>query len=120
YIRYENLPLQTKDGRRIHMEFVSNVYQVDDTKVIQCNIRDISERKLAEDALQQAHDKQSVWAQELEHRNRAITLLSEMGNRLQSCIPADEVYTVIAQFAPQLLPAERAAVGVFDTSSLVS
>src|SRR5437667_258171 len=104
YIRYENLPLQTKDGRRIHMEFVSNVYQVDDTKVIQCNIRDITKRKLAEDALQQAHDKQSVWVQELEHRNRAITLLAEMGNLLQSCITADEVYTVIAQFAPQLFP----------------
>src|SRR5438874_12580513 len=74
YIRYENLPLQTKDGRRIHMEFVSNVYQVDDTKVIQCNIRDISERKLAEDALQQAHDKQSVWVQELEHRNRGCCI----------------------------------------------
>ena len=116
YIRYENLPLQTKDGRRIHMEFVSNVYQVDDTKVIQCNIRDISERKLAEDALQQAHDKQSVWVQELEHRNRAITLLAEMGNLLQSCITADEVYTVIAQFAPQLFPAESGALGVLDTS----
>src|SRR5205809_4123536 len=46
YIRYENLPLQTKDGRRIHMEFVSNVYQVDDTKVIKCNIRDITKRRL--------------------------------------------------------------------------
>ena len=45
YIRYENLPLQTKDGRRIHVEFVSNVYRVDDTKVIQCNIRDITKRK---------------------------------------------------------------------------
>src|SRR5204862_5554435 len=36
YIRYENLPLQTKDGQRIHVEFVSNVYRVDATKVIQC------------------------------------------------------------------------------------
>ena len=33
------------------MEFVSNVYWVNDEKVIQCNIRDISERKRAQDAL---------------------------------------------------------------------
>src|SRR5664280_2863995 len=34
YIRYENLPLQTKDGRNISVEFVSNVYQVNGEKVI--------------------------------------------------------------------------------------
>jgi len=52
FIRYENLPLKTKDGRLVQVEFVSNVYLVDDEKVIQCNIRDISARKLAEKALQ--------------------------------------------------------------------
>jgi PAS domain S-box-containing protein len=45
YIRYEDMPLVTRDGRQIHVEFVSNVYLVDDRKVIQCNIRDITERK---------------------------------------------------------------------------
>ena len=48
YVRYEDLPLETKDGRHIAVEFVSNVYQAGDAKVIQCNIRDITERKLAE------------------------------------------------------------------------
>ncbi len=48
YIRYEDLPLETKDGRYIDVEFVSNVYQADGIKVIQCNIRDITERKHAE------------------------------------------------------------------------
>ena len=51
YIRYEDLPLQDKDGGQIHVEFVSNVYMVDHSKVIQCNVRDISERKLAQDIL---------------------------------------------------------------------
>ena len=49
YVRYENLPLITKDGREIAVEFVSNVYLVNHHKVIQCNIRDITERKLAEE-----------------------------------------------------------------------
>lgn len=45
YIRYEDMPLETKNGRHINVEFVSNAYQVDQQEVIQCNIRDISERK---------------------------------------------------------------------------
>src|ERR1700720_276819 len=44
YIRYENLPLQRRDGKQIHVEFVSNVYWVEADKVIQCNIRDITAR----------------------------------------------------------------------------
>lgn len=51
YIRYEDLPLKTKDGRLVQVEFVSNVYMVDDEKVIQCNIRDITARKQAEQKL---------------------------------------------------------------------
>ena len=57
YIRYEDLPLKTKDGRLIQVEFVSNVYLVNNEKVIQCNIRDITERKNAEDALQKSEAK---------------------------------------------------------------
>jgi PAS domain S-box-containing protein len=51
YIRYEDLPLKTSDGRRIHVEFVSNVYLVNRQKVIQCNIRDMTARKQAEESL---------------------------------------------------------------------
>jgi len=48
YVRYEDLPLQTKDARLVEVEFVSNVYLVGHKKVIQCNIRDISLRKRSE------------------------------------------------------------------------
>ncbi len=51
YIRHEDLPLQAADGRVFHVEFVSNVYLVDGRKVIQCHIRDITERKLVEQKL---------------------------------------------------------------------
>ena len=52
YIRYENRPLRTRAGKQIQVEFVSNVYFVGSTKVIQCNVRDISVRVRA--ALQAA------------------------------------------------------------------
>ena len=51
YVRYEDLPLETSEGRHIAVEFVSNVYQEGDEKVIQCNIRDITLRKKAQDEI---------------------------------------------------------------------
>ena len=57
YVRFEDLPLETKDGRQIAVEFVSNVYLVNHHKVIQCNIRDITERKRLAEALQKAHNE---------------------------------------------------------------
>jgi PAS domain S-box-containing protein len=48
YLRYEDLPLQATNGTLRDVEFVSNVYEEDSHQVIQCNIRDITERKRAE------------------------------------------------------------------------
>jgi PAS domain S-box-containing protein len=51
YVLYENLPLETKAGHKIVVEFVSTVYQVGDRSVIQCNVRDTTERKKSEERL---------------------------------------------------------------------
>jgi diguanylate cyclase (GGDEF)-like protein/PAS domain S-box-containing protein len=51
YVRYDDLPLKTRSGTKIQVEFVSNSYDVEGTKVIQCNIRNITARKLAEGAV---------------------------------------------------------------------
>jgi len=48
YLRYEDLPLQATNGKLRDVEFVSNVYDEDSHQVIQCNIRDITDRKRAE------------------------------------------------------------------------
>ncbi|HWQ66945.1 MAG TPA: PAS domain S-box protein [Methanospirillum sp.] len=58
FIRYEDLLMETKRGKRIDVEFVSNVYPLDKTtSVIQCNIRDISDRKRAEKELLETNQK---------------------------------------------------------------
>ena len=51
YIRYGDMPLETSDGRRVEVEFVSSLYLVNHQKVIQCNIRDITGRKQAEEKI---------------------------------------------------------------------
>lgn len=57
YIRYDNLPLKTKDGRLVQVEFISNAYPVGNEKVIQCNIRDNTEHKRILVTLQQNEKK---------------------------------------------------------------
>jgi PAS domain S-box-containing protein len=89
YVRYEDLPLETKDGRAMAVEFVSNVYKVNHHKVIQCNIRDITERKRLGDALQRSHI-------ELERRveERTIelqTALSEI-KTMKDQLEAENIY----------------------------
>ncbi len=70
HIRYEDMALEGYDGNRHEVEFVSNVYMVDGKKVIQCNIRDISERKLTEMLLQKHTDNLYARNNELERLNR--------------------------------------------------
>ncbi len=61
YVRYEHLPLRTKDGRAAEVEFISNVYQIDGRRVFQCNIRDITERRRMErQILQQTEELQDA------------------------------------------------------------
>jgi PAS domain S-box-containing protein len=70
YIRYEDLPLETKHGIRREVEFVSNVYEVGRQQVIQCNIRDITDRKQAEGALRQCLAELRSDAEDLNRFNR--------------------------------------------------
>ena len=49
YVRYHDLPLKTKTGALISVEFVSNAYDCAGVRVIQCNIRNFTEQRMAED-----------------------------------------------------------------------
>ncbi|NTV15231.1 MAG: PAS domain S-box protein [Desulfobulbaceae bacterium] len=73
YIRYEDLPLESKAGQSVAVEFVSNVYLVDHSKVIQCNIRDITANKQAK-----AERKRLMAA--IEQMEEAIVITDAQGN----------------------------------------
>ena len=68
YVRYENLPLETFDGKKMNVEFVSNVYLAGDEMVIQCNIRDISDRKVLEDLATARITEREFILREIHHR----------------------------------------------------
>jgi two-component system CheB/CheR fusion protein len=51
FVRYDDLPMETIDGKKINVEFISNVYEVENQKVVQCLVRDITQRKQAEEKL---------------------------------------------------------------------
>ncbi len=48
HLRYEDFPLETRNGRRLDVEIESSVCTIDDNRVVHCNIRDTSERKRLE------------------------------------------------------------------------
>ncbi|MBN2245698.1 MAG: PAS domain S-box protein, partial [Candidatus Aminicenantes bacterium] len=60
YIRYEDMALEDCDGKRHEVEFISNVYLVNNHRVIQCNIRDISERIRIEKKLREMKDNLEI------------------------------------------------------------
>ena len=64
FVRFEDLHIETIDGGRMDVEFVSNNYEVDHQRVIQCNIRDITERRRAEEALGQIRGELEIRVQE--------------------------------------------------------
>jgi len=80
YIRYEDLPLKRKDEKIINVEFVSNAYGVNGDRVIQCNIRDISDRKTLEKEL-------------LEYQHSVNISMNEMVDTLANVIVARDPYT---------------------------
>lgn len=80
YVRYEDLALRAKDGRRIDVEFISNVYSLndrDDSRVAQCNIRSIADRVAKEKEL-------ASLARDNEQRLKQLSLLSELSELLMA------------------------------------
>ena len=112
YIRYENLPLETKAGQHIQVEFISNVYLVDGERVIQCNIRDITARKRSEDALRKVNDELLASVAELKRRDEEMKSLIRLNDLLQSCTIQAEAYQVVGLMANELFAGQSGGLAI--------
>jgi diguanylate cyclase (GGDEF)-like protein/PAS domain S-box-containing protein len=68
------------------------------------SLQDVTERVQGEARLQKANQELAERVKELQQRSKEITILSEMGSRLQTCQTADEAYVEISVAAEQLFP----------------
>ena len=129
YVRYDDLPLETSDGRSINVEFVSNVYQVNGGKVIQCNIRDITQRKQAQGKLKESRHRLQVLSrrlvevQETERRHLARELHDEVGQALtviemnvQALLASPGADALVPRLKQSLEVVERVQEQVHDLS----
>jgi diguanylate cyclase (GGDEF)-like protein/PAS domain S-box-containing protein len=116
YIRYEELPLETRHGERVEVEFVSNLYEVNRKKVIQCNIRDISERMRTKDSLRKANEELSTLVVELQKHDREMRLINRMNDLLQACKSQEEAYQVIALTVGELFAGQSGGLAILHDS----
>jgi diguanylate cyclase (GGDEF)-like protein/PAS domain S-box-containing protein len=116
YIRYDNLPLETKNQKHIQVEFVSNVYLVNRTRVIQCNIRDITARQEAEAVFRKTHGELLALVSELKQVESEMQSLNHMNGLLQTCTTQDEAYQVVSMIMSELFAGRNGFLAVFHAS----
>lgn len=104
YVRYEDLPLKTKAGARVEVEFVSNAYASEGIKVIQCNIRNITERKNAEAKLQR--------------HTQLYAALSQCNKAIVHCDNEEELFLQVCRAAVQFGGMKMAWIGLIDSETL--
>ena len=100
-----------KDGAHIDVALTLSPVQDREGRIVGVSsiTREITERKLAVEAIRQSHEK-------LERQTHELRLLAEMGEMLQaSSIPAD-AYAVTTRFAQTLIPASSGALFVYSAS----
>jgi len=122
FMRYEDLPLKAANGQKIDAEFVSNVYMDGNIKVVQCNIRDITEREKLEEALAKSETRfrnlvetTSYWVWEVD-KSGVYTYASPAVRYLLGYEPED----VIGKTPFDLMPADEAKRVTEIFASLVS
>ncbi len=102
----------TKNGTRLEVALTVSPVQDRDGNIVAMSTiqRDIRERKRAEEALRESHEK-------LERQTQQLQLLAEMGSLLQASSTPADAYAVAARFAQKLIPATSGSVYACSAST---
>jgi diguanylate cyclase (GGDEF)-like protein/PAS domain S-box-containing protein len=111
--------LKSKDHRLIWIQERSQIILDERGRVdyISGVFFDVTDRRLAEEALRNSKEELTSTVQVLEKRNHELTLLSEMGDLLQSCLNAEEAYGVVSNFIQQIFHEEGGVLSVIDPAT---
>lgn len=117
YVRYDDLPLKTRAGVLIEVEFVSNSYECEGIEVIQCNIRNITKRRQAERELTESRAQLrqlSISLQRAREDDRAH-FARELHDQLGQNLTALRIdFNSLANTMPSAEPATLARLAAID------
>jgi PAS domain S-box-containing protein len=109
--------LRRKDGTEIDVEIHAVSLRVEGKTVGTLGLcRDITERRKASAALEEANERLALLLQETEQRAHESSQLSQLGELLLSCQTAEEAYDIVAKVMLKLFPVQSGALCVINSS----
>lgn len=96
---------------------LQSVHETEVASAIVAVVTDITERKMAEETQRQVNEQLMQQINELQQRNLEATLLTEMGESLQSCMTVKEIYQVVQSFAPTIFAHQSGTLYISHPSS---
>ncbi len=116
----QEIDIIAKDSNRITLEVNHRLIFHEGKPVgVQGIARDVTERKKAEKALQEANRELESRVKDLQQRTREMTLLSELGYILRACLTSEEVYEAMARIAGEIFPEQAGAIYVLGPQRFI-
>ena len=107
-----DLPVKKKDGSVFFAQLNTSPVTLGGTPCLMGLFRDVTDRRIAEDALKQAHEKSLALVAVLQRREQEMILITQLNDILQACNSRDEAYPIIAASANDLFPGKNGALAL--------